>query len=155
MAEITYKLDIFATLDQINHKRPFFYENLTEEERKGFLPVVVMRWLSGTSSPLQVILLNEVVNPFVFSLVNHKDLLYKLMTVCAVKPQRYRWLKAGGRKHPHKHSIEVIKRHYQYSTQQASDVFSLLSNEDIVGFAEQQGLQKEDLTKIKTELKDR
>lgn len=154
MDQKKYKLDIFATLEQINHKRPHFYQDLTDEEKKGFHPLIVMRWMSGTSSPLQIVLLNEVVNPFVFSLFEHKDLLYKLLTVAATKPQRYKWLKSN-KEHKHKHCVDVIRRHYGYNTQQSSEVFPMLSNEVIIEMAERQGLQKDELTKVKHELKER
>lgn len=151
----TYKLDVFATLEQINRKNAEFYNDLTDEERKGFVPLIVMRWMSGMNSPLQIILLNEVVNPFVFSLFNHKDLLYKLLTVSSVKPQRYKWIKVKGKEHQHKHSIEVIRTHYGYSSAEAASVFPLLSSDTIMEMAEKHGLQKEELAKIKNELKNR
>jgi hypothetical protein len=150
-----YKLDIFTTLQQINLKRVFFYNDLTDEERKGFQPLVTMRWMSGTKSSFQIILLNELVNPFVFSLSNHKELLYKLMTICATKPQHYSWLKMQDKQHKYKQSLSLISKQYGYSSTQAKEVFPLFSTEDILDMAETQGLQKEELVKLKAELKTR
>ena len=114
-----------------------------------------MRWMSGTSSPLQVILLNEALNPYVFSLANHKELLYKLATLCSTGPQRNKWIKLGSREHQHKQCIEVIKTHYGYSTNKAIDVFDLIDSDTIIWMSEQQGVTKETLAKIKLELKTR
>jgi hypothetical protein len=150
-----YKLDIFLVLNQLNKKNYEFYSNLEEEERKGFIPLVTTRWQSGTSDPAQIVMLSEFVNPFIFTLNKHPDLLYKLMTICTVKPQKYKWMKVKSTSHKHKHSIKVICNHYGYSTQQANEVYSLLSNDTILQFAEQQGLQKDEIQKVKSELKCR
>jgi hypothetical protein len=151
----TYKLDIFTVLEQVNRKNHNFYSELTDTERKGFIPLITMRWMSGTHNPLQIILLNEIVNPFMFTLFSHRDLLYKLLTVCAVKPQRYQWIKSNNKEHQHKHCVNVICKHYGYSIRQASEVFPLLSSETILDFAERQGIQKDELVKLKMELKNR
>lgn len=154
MTKKTYKLDIFNTLGQINQKNTEFFQGLTEDEKKGFQPMVTMRWMSGTSSPLQVVLLNELVNPYVFSLPNHKDLLFKLMTLCSSGKQRNKWITRKDTDRVNcKHSIEVIKNHYGYSTQSAYDVLPLLNADTIISMAEDQGIQKDILTKLKAELK--
>lgn len=155
MEQKKFKLDVFDTLGQINDKNIDFLTNVSEDERKGFQPLVVMRWLSGTSSPLQVHLINELVNPYVFSLSHDKDLLYKLMTVCSVKKQRYKWIKPASKGSNFTHCIGVICSYYGYSKSQASQVLRLLSDDDILRIAEHQGTQKDETAKIISELKQR
>jgi hypothetical protein len=151
----TYKLDIFQTLGQIDNKNHNFYDELTIDQQKGFYPVIAMRWMSGTNVPLQVILLNELVNPYVYSLFNHKNLLFKLMTICTTKKQRYKWIKTNSDSHSCRHCIEVIKLHYGYNSQQAKEVFPLLSSTTIIDLASLHGLQKDEIQRITTELKNR
>jgi len=155
MEQKKFKLDVFETLGHINEKNIEFLNKVSDEERKGFQPLVVMRWLSGTSSPLQVHLVNELVNPYVFSLSHDKDLLYKLMTVCSVKKQRYKWIKPTSKGSNFTHCIDVICSYYGYSKSQASQVFHLLSDDDVLCIAEHQGIQKDEISKIVLELKQR
>lgn len=112
-----------------------------------------MRWMSGTTSPLQIILLNEVVNPFVFPLAGHKELLYKLMTMSSIGRQKNKWIKSESTKtHKHPNCIEIIKNHYGYNTSHAIEALSLIPPDVILEMADAQGVQKDIMVKIKVEL---
>lgn len=152
-----HKLDIFEVLGHLSKNSPGFYVKLTEEEKKALQPLVVMRWMSGTSNASQVYLLNELVNPFVFSLTNHKKLLVDLLSICGPgKTQRYQWKKAGGKK-AGKQSLaaDVVKEYFKYSTSEAIDVLSLLDDNTIMSYAEQLGRQPDEIKKLKKELTDK
>jgi len=153
----TRKLDIFRVLDNTSKKNVDFYADLTEEEQKGYVPLVTMRWLTGTKDARQIYFINELVNPFVFAFTKHKELLYQLMTCCTTgKVQRYYWNKAQSKKSTSTPAIiSVIKEFFNYSTIHAIESLPLLANEDILEYAEQLGRQKEDIAKIKKELKTR
>ena len=151
-----YKLDIFRVLRHTDQKDTSFFDNLTEEEQKAYQPLVAMRWLSGTTDTRQIVFLNELVNRFVFSIPNHKGLLYKLMTVCtAGKPRRYYWNKTAKKTSSAPSAVSVIQDYFEYSSSDAIDALPVLSNEDILFYAEQLGRQKDELTKLKRELKTR
>ena len=99
MVQKKHKLDIFRVLNHTSRKDISFFNQLTEEEQKAYQPLVVMRWLTGTTDARQIYFINELVNPFVFSLPNHKQLLYNLMTTCTTgTPQRYYWNKTLSKK---------------------------------------------------------
>jgi len=157
MTQTKHKLDIFQTLNHISKKDRNFFKDLTDEEKKAFQPLVVMRWLSGTTDARQVYFLNELVNPFVFSMHTHKELIYYLMTTCTSgKSQRYTWNKALSKKSSTTPlSVSVIKDYFNYSTMHAIEALPMLTNDDILEYAEQLGRQKEEMTKIKRELKNR
>lgn len=150
-----YKTDIFEVLGNLNKKNHQYYTGLTEEEQKSIAPLVLMRWLSGTSNPLQIVLLNEVVNPFVFSLQKHKTLLFDLMCVCTTgKFQKYNWLKANSARQPGRPlATAIICQYYGYSVTQAQEVLSLFTSDEIISIAEGLGKQKDEITKLKAELK--
>jgi hypothetical protein len=152
-----YKLDIFQVLGQIDRKDIDFYDNLLEDEQKALQPFVVMRWLSGTKDAPQVYVLNEFVNPYVFELLNHKGLLYKLLTVATNgKPRRYNWLKVKSKKGSSIPFITaVVCEYFGYSKRQTGSVIPLLSDGDILEYAQQLGRQSAEITKIKAELKNR
>jgi hypothetical protein len=151
----THKLDIFRVLDQTSRKNINFYKDLTKEEQNAFQPLVVTRWLTGTTDPRQIYFLNELVNPFTFAFAKHKELLYNLMTMCTSgKPQRYYWNKTTSKKNTKKPMVVgVIKDYFHYNTLHAIQALPLLTNEDILDYATQLGRQKEDITKIKKELR--
>ena len=146
------KLDIFSTLGHISKKNREFYRSLTEEERKALPPVVVARWLSGTSSKQQVVLLNEVVNPYVFALQKHKELLVDLMMVATSgKNQKYSWIKQQAATINMPKSSGVVSEYLKYSLSDAQEVLSLYTVEDVIEMAYELGYQTEDVTKIKKE----
>ncbi len=157
-----HKLDIFKVLNHISTKDRNYYNELTEEEQKALQPLVVMRWLTGTKDARQIFFLNELVNPFVFPFLtkngkefDHKHLLYNLMTTCtSSRGGRYYWNKAKS-KPAVTAVVSVVKDYYKYNTAHAIEALSLLSNDDILEMAEHLGRQKEDIAKLKKELKSR
>jgi hypothetical protein len=157
MTQKNHKIDIFQVLNHISKKDKNFFKQLTDEEKKAFQPLIVMRWLTGTNDARQVYFINELVNPFVFSMYNHKELIYYLMTTCTRgKTQRYNWTKSSSKKSSATpSSVGVIKEYFNYSTLHAIEALPMLSNDDIMEYAEHLGRQKEDITKIKKELKTR
>ncbi len=153
-----YKLDLFKLLSNISKNNAKYYETLSEEEIKEISPLVIMRWLSGSNDLRQITFLNELVNPFVFSLAkNHKKLLIRLMTLCTSgKDRRYKFNRVKSKKNTKMpKAVAVIKQIFGYNTLQALEVLPMISNEDILSFAEQLGRQKPEITIIKKEIKTR
>ena len=148
-----YKLDIFNCLSQIDKKNIHFYDNLSIDQKKGFIQLIIMRWLYGTPYDLQVILLNQFVNPYIFSLSKHPGLIYKLMTVTAVKPTRHTWKpKPTNLNFPL--SLTVIANYFEISKRTAKLHLPLLCSDDILNMGLDLGMQSEEIKKLKLELKN-
>ena len=47
-----YKLNMFDALRAMDLKNRDFYDNLNEQEKKGFAPFVMVRWASSVSHPM-------------------------------------------------------------------------------------------------------
>jgi hypothetical protein len=149
------KLDIFRVLGAADKKQADFYAKLTDEERKEYQPFLVARWLSGTSSPAQVCMLNEFVNPYAFSLTSHKQLLWQLQTICTTgKSQRYVWNKLPSKRETGRpNAVKAVREYFGYSVRDALDAMEILTRTQILDFAEQLGWQPEDIAKIRREIK--
>lgn len=151
------KLDIFQLLNGLSKKDVEAYHRLSDEEKKEVLPLIVMRWMSGTPDARQVIFLNELVNPFVFPFYKHKDLLIDLLAICGPgSSKRYVWNKALSKKKAnHTKATECIKQYFGYNTVDANDAVEILSADTILDYAQQLGWQADDISKLKKELKDK
>jgi hypothetical protein len=50
--DVKYKLNMFDALRAMDKKNRTFYDNLNEQEKKGFSPYVMVRWASVVNHPL-------------------------------------------------------------------------------------------------------
>ncbi len=152
-----HKLNIFEILNSINVKNRGFYDSLSIEEQKTLQPVVLMKWMGGIVNEQQIIILNQFINKWVFSLSGHKTLLMDILIASSPgRRTRYTWNK---RKSAKSNSlpicVTIIKTAYNYNYTKAVDSLSLLSNDDILTMAQQQGLQLPEIKDLKKELRAR
>ena len=146
-------LDIFKVLEQSDTKQIDMYSNLSDKEQKSYAPLVVQRWLSGTYDKRQIMLINELLNPYVFALQHHKDLLWKLTTICTSgSKKRYSWNKTLVDSHSETESIKCIKQYFNYNTRHAKQVYNTIDKLLIIDMAEELGYTDSDINKIKKEL---
>ena len=147
-------LDIFYLLGELDKKNYDLWNKLTEEQQKEFAPLVVMRWMAGTTDIHQLTLLNDLVNIAIFNLPEHKEFLLKLLTVCSSgKPKRYSWINYKiSKKSKKKISIKLVADHYNLSISEAEDSIDLFSEDELLELAEINGFQREDIKNLKKEL---
>lgn len=157
MTDQKYKFDIFKILERLSVKDKAFFDNMSEDDFKALQPLVLMRWLSGTSDTRQIFFLNEIANPMVFPLTKHKELLIDLLMICSSgKTKRYFWNKAkNNKKTSMPYTIEVIKQYFGYSTLEASLALPNLKDDDILGYAAYLGYQTNEIKALTKELKTR
>ncbi|MGZ8924299.1 MAG: hypothetical protein ACXW2E_00315 [Nitrososphaeraceae archaeon] len=148
-----HKLDIFRVLKAADKKDHSFLSELTNDELKSLQPMLIARWLSGVSNKQQIFIINEIVNPYIFNLYNHKELLWSLLTICTTgKYQKYNWIKSNNKRKTITLAIKALKQYFHYSTRHAEQAFNLLQPNDIALIAEELGWQLEDLNKLRKEL---
>lgn len=153
----SHKLDIFQLLNGLSKKDLKAYHSLSEQEKKEVLPLIVMRWMSGTDDARQVFFLNELVNPFVFPFYKHKELLVDLLSICGPgSPTRYQWKKALSKKKANRPKCtQIVKAYFGYNTVDANEAVEILSADVIMDYAIQLGWQPDEISKLKKELKDK
>lgn len=144
--------DLFAFLGQLNKRNLQAYDQLTDDGKKAAHPLVIMRWLSGTSDPAQIIRLNEFSNKYVFSLGTEKPLLFKLLAAsCTGRSSRAQWIKGPGSTST-RLAVEAIKARFGCSSREAEQHLRFLEPADVLEFAEQAGWEKDQVKKLQTEL---
>ena len=147
------KLDIWELLRNIDDKNNKFIVELPEDEKKGFAPIVALRWLSGGGNQVQLLNLNELVNSTVFNLYKHPNLLYSLMVASTPKHRKnYNWVK-GHKKKKMTKRIDVIRRYLDVSPYEAESFLPLYSNEDVLDMAQALGEPAESIKLLKSEMK--
>jgi hypothetical protein len=147
------RLDIFKVLERIDLQDKTFYTKLSKEDKKLFVPIVVMQWLSCSNNVSQNILLNEIVNKNIFTLYKHPELLYKLMTICTNgKKNFYKWKKPANKNINFPLSINIIKESLGYSTKNAIQSLPSLKNDDILEIARDLAYDDTKIKDLKKEL---
>lgn len=148
-----HKVDIKIVNEHINNKDWNFFNTLSDVDKKGVQPLIVQGWLSRTSKQKSILLLNDNVNPYMFSFYQHPLLTFQLLTTCfdKSKPPFQPWIPFVKTTNRSK-SIKVICEYFNYNIQQAKEAFPLLQPADIIGYAEELGYQTDELKGIKAEL---
>lgn len=96
----TKKLDMFRdVLPNLDKKNYNFYDSLSEAEKKGYAPLVIMQWMSSTNGDhnfmhhKHLLDVNEFVNIDFWNLSKHPELQHKLLCLCgAGTNQRHQWI---------------------------------------------------------------
>jgi len=152
---MTYKLDIFKVLGELSGGDHMVYRRLSDDEKKGFSALVIMRWMTGTSDERQIMALNMFANKMIFPLAKHPELLAMLLASCSSKvARRYQWL---GIKSSKKKNLarQAVQEYLDYSSLEMRKLTELPAPEEIIEMAEACGWQKEEMTKLKKELADK
>jgi hypothetical protein len=149
-----FSLDIFGLLQDLNNpKSDDIYAKLSDAEKKGFAPLVVMRWMTGTSDEQQIMLVNEFVNPAVFPLAAHPHLLMLLLQVSNTKTnKRYQWLSNTGSKSKNTEAVRAVCEYFEMSKREAERLNPFPPAEEIIQMAEELGWQKDEMSKLKKEI---
>lgn len=150
--------DLFAGLAALSKKGQFglsnisWFDGLTPEGQKAAAPFVMMRWLSGTSDPAQIIRLNTVANRYMFAGSADKSSLFKLLAISTSgKSSRYNWIKGPGSK-AKKLAIDCTMAYYDCSMREA--VTYKIDSASLIEMAEELGWDADQIKSLKKELDD-
>ena len=151
---MTDKVDIFDFLKKVDDFDLNYIDSLSPEQKKSLSPYLIMMWMSGCKSPLQIRQLNVFLNSMVFNIPStHNDLLFKLALIASDgKSKKYKWIKKRGKSKQYATTVDILKRHYMCSTEIALGYVPLLEYEDVAEIAYSMGEQEDTLKKIKKEM---
>lgn len=148
------KLDIFKLINRYLDKNEHaVYKTLTEDEKKEFSPFMIMEWMRSTNNKLQLMLVNEFLNQYVFSLAKHPDLLSGIIEATTIKgPCRFSWYKSKSYKN-HKMISNVVSTYYNISERESEYYLPFINADDLYSIAEYLGLSDDNMKKLKLEIK--
>lgn len=150
MAE--WKLDLKKALKAIDLRDVDFYDNLTEEEKKGFSPYLMMRFAASNQStnPLahQICVqgVNELVNVDFEILSKHPKLFWMLLALGGVGSiQFHPWMNYKSKK-SNKKTIKFLEE--QFPTMKQDDLelmVELNDNKTLIEWARELGWDKKEI----------
>ena len=136
MATKAPMLDMFKrVLPALDTRNKALYENLSEEEMKGFSPWLVQRYLSSAESANNaiiehyLIMTNDIVNVN-FSEVKDPEMTWKLMSMVGIgKSLKHPYIAPGGGKRKKKNAFRTwLREQYPHLDDQELDIW--ISNLD-------------------------
>lgn len=136
MATKAPMLDMFKrVLPALDTRNKTLYENLSEEEMKGFSPWLVQRYLSSAESANNaiiehyLIMTNDIVNTN-FSEVKDPEMTWKLMSMVGIgKSLKHPYIAPGGGKRKKKNAFRSwLREQYPHLDDQELDIW--ISNLD-------------------------
>lgn len=113
----TFKLDLSVVLQALDRKDLDFYNRLSDEDKKGYTPLVLMRYMSSLTEQNQnkayaIIATNDLVNIGFWELSKHIELQHQLLCLAGLGGKQYRpWISSSRSKKASKVD-EVFKNVY-------------------------------------------
>jgi hypothetical protein len=142
------KIDIFDFLKQIDDNNIDYVRSLSDSDLKSIAPVVFTRWLSGCKNKEQLLLVNNILNNFIFSLDKDKKLLLYLMICCSKNRKSYKWFPKNSSINKNI-KLEIISQYYNITYKDAKNYLDFLSIDEIKDMAIQLNFDKEKINKLK------
>jgi hypothetical protein len=146
------EIDIFALLKAIDESDLETYSSFSDDQLKSVQPLVLMRWLSGCKNKEQIVAINTFINPVVFKLGKHKNLLVYSLMACSTGPKSYQWKKKESGTSRFPTISKMLCEYYGMSLREIESILPALSKDDIIGISDVINLDTEEKKKIKKEL---
>ena len=142
----TYKLDLTVVLNAIDRKNYNFYNNLTDEERKSYTPLIYMRYLSSLAdqnpnAAYAVIATNDIVNIGFWNLSKHPELQHKLLCLSSLGTNQYHpWISSSKKRKKGGKIIEWLAEQYpELNEDELELIKSSFDTESWTSFVKQSG----------------
>lgn len=122
------KIDLSRVLQALDCQRLNFYENLTADEQKGYVPLVLMRYMSlltdqNPNAIYAVLATNDLVNVGFWQLSKYSDLQHKLLCLTGVGSKQYHsWIGTNKTKTSSK-LYALVQEHYPHYNQDETNLF--------------------------------
>lgn len=143
-------LDIKRQLRAVDDKNYYFYDNLTDDEKKAFSPYILMRYISNVQmddrdiQEWYVEMTNEMVNKNHWDLSkNHKELLWKLFAATGTGVHCYHpYLRAGSKEKANKIEKLLCELYPTMKMDEIKMIASMMDKKDIEELFDKMGFDK-------------
>ena len=155
----TYKLDLASVLQAIDRRDLLFFNRLTDDEKKSYVPLVLMRYISSVTdqnknSAYSVLATNDLVNVGFWQLDKHKELQHKLLCLCGLGTKQYRpWLGYKSRKAKNKVYEFIIQQYPFLNDDEIDIIYGNLTMETFKDFLNQSGHSDKEIKDLIAEWK--
>lgn len=141
----TRTVNIFDTLKRIDLRQEDYYDTMLETDQKQLHPLVMTRWMSGTSDPAVIQMLNLTNNKYNFILAAHKPLLMRMLLLSSSgQSRRYQWL-SKTKDTSQSRSLRVLREYYTCSQREADSYIKMHTMDELVQMAEFVGWQDDEI----------
>lgn len=148
-------LDLFELLAAISKGDANYYKRLPDYQKKGFSPFLTYQWLLGNGVGDHTLLLN-LANPYIFKLNKHPELLYMLLVACSqFASGRFTWTQYAKARPSYDFLNTVVARSFDCSMREAQMILPDLTDSDIIIFANELGLQTDEMKQLNEQLTKR
>lgn len=161
-AETKYKLNMFDALRAMDKKDRDFWDNLNEQEKKGFAPFVMVRWASTVSDSIEVIdewWLKATNLRFNTNLLNlnspttkHPKLQWLMATTASpgMGAMRHQWIgyKKKGKALNNKIKHFLMEQYPTLSDEEIRLLMTIITNKEIRQYARDLGYNDKDIKSI-------
>ena len=149
------KLDLSKTLYAIDTKDKFYYDRLSEDEKKKYTALILMRFMSsapdqGNLHEYHLNAINDIVNQDFWSLSKHPELLHKLLCMCGTGQKLYhQWIKSPAQKAQSNAVKNFFKRIYpELNNLETEILIKNYSEEDFETILKEYGVQDKELKEL-------
>lgn len=155
-------LDIFRVMEAIDKRNFGFYKTLTDEEKKAFSPLVIMRWISGVKGSREINeyylqMVNEMINRNLWDpcLSKHPELLFMLLAQCGIGQKvNHEWIKGFSREKKSK-LAEFLRNYYPTASKSELEFLITINSKDqLISLVEESGLQDDEAKVLIKEIKE-
>jgi hypothetical protein len=145
-----HDLDIFEVLAAMDERDSAWLERQSDEARKGFAAPVVLRWASavgdGPEGEYYLRLVNERVNLGMWNIVDHPELLFRLLSSCGLGVrQRHQWIPPPGRARGSNKARDMLAQFHPTANDKELDLLlSIHTEESFTAFINECGCTAEE-----------
>ena len=142
-----YKVDIFKLMHSISNGDMDIIDSYSEDELKTISPYVISMWMKGADNnvDLRSILMNDYLNKYMFSLGNHKKLLFKLLCISNNIDPNTRYSFKNKLKKTASKLTKLVAQFHNCSDKHADDIINFLTEDDVIDIASRLGHDKKEV----------
>jgi len=148
-------LNLADVLSAIDYRKKDYYEKLTVDQKKEFIPYVIMRYISSSNANSEhyILMVNDIVNANFNALSKHPGLQWKLLTLCGLNKKQYRpWIAPPKGLKKNKLEQEIIKLKPLIKDSDLDLLLTINTKEDFKHFFKDNGYGDKEIAEL---LKDR